>query len=123
MASSSWRRPGIADTRRDLAHRASRTPPTTRLLIGVGGSDTMGTPSPWDNQIASFSAVAANGGAQAGLRRPGAHMQGLRVPNSYLDLMFPGGILDDRYFRAAARASRLPSSPVRWHSSSRSTPP
>ena len=28
-------------------------------------------------------------------------MQGLRVPNSYLDLNFPGGILDDRYFRGS----------------------
>ena len=26
-------------------------------------------------------------------------MQGLRVPNSYLDLNFPGGILNERYFR------------------------
>jgi Subtilase family len=71
-------------------------------VIGVGGSDTMGTPSPWDNQIASFSAVAANGGARKpDFVAPGAHMQGLRVPNSYLDLTFPGGILDGRYFRGS----------------------
>ncbi|HET9497070.1 MAG TPA: S8 family serine peptidase [Candidatus Limnocylindria bacterium] len=71
-------------------------------LMGVGGSDTMGTATPWDNQIASFSAVAANGGARKpDFVAPGAHMQGLRVPNSYLDLTHPGGILDSRYFRGS----------------------
>ena len=84
----------------------------------------MGTPSPWDNQIASFSAVAANGGARKpDFVAPGAHMQGLRVPNSYLDLNFPGGILNDRYFRGSGTSQSAASSPVRWHSSSRSTRP
>ncbi|MGH2489639.1 MAG: S8 family serine peptidase, partial [Candidatus Limnocylindria bacterium] len=72
------------------------------ILIGVGGSDSMGTPSPFDNTIASFSAVAANGNARKpDFVAPGAHMQGLRVANSYLDLMFPGGVLDSRYFRGS----------------------
>jgi serine protease AprX len=72
------------------------------VLIGVGGSDTMGTATPFDNTIASFSAVAANGNARKpDFVAPGAHMQGLRVANSYLDLMFPGGVLDSRYFRGS----------------------
>ena len=70
--------------------------------IAVGGSDSMGTAVLSDDTIASYSAVAANGGA----RKPdvvafGSHMQGLRVPNSYLDMTHPGGIIDSRYFRGS----------------------
>ncbi|MGH2484099.1 MAG: S8 family serine peptidase, partial [Candidatus Limnocylindria bacterium] len=70
--------------------------------IAVGGSDSMGTAVLWDDTIATYSAVAANGGA----RKPdvvafGSHMQGLRVPNSYLDMTYPGGIIDSRYFRGS----------------------
>jgi serine protease AprX len=72
------------------------------FTIAVGGSDSMGTAPLWDDAVASYSAVAANGGA----RKPdvvafGSHMQGLRVPNSYLDMTFPGGIIDSRYFRGS----------------------
>jgi len=72
------------------------------FTIAVGGSDSMGTAVPWDDTIASYSAVAANGNA----RKPdvvafGSHMQGLRVPNSYLDMTYPGGIIDSRYFRGS----------------------
>ena len=71
-------------------------------IIAVAGMDSMGTPLPWDDTIASYSAVAANGNA----RKPdfaayGSHMQGLRVRNSYLDVAYPAGILDDRYFRGS----------------------
>ena len=70
--------------------------------IAVGGSDSMGTAALWDDTVASYSAVAAIGGA----RKPdfvafGSHIQGLRVPNSYLDMTFPGGIIDGRYFRGS----------------------
>jgi serine protease AprX len=72
------------------------------FTIAVGGSDSMGTAPLWDDAVASYSAVAANGGA----RKPdvvafGSHMQGLRVLNSYLDMTFPGGIIDSRYFRGS----------------------
>ncbi|MGH2463604.1 MAG: S8 family serine peptidase [Candidatus Limnocylindria bacterium] len=70
--------------------------------IAVGGSDSMGTATFSDDAIASYSAVAANGNA----RKPdvvtfGSHMQGLRVPNAYLDATYPGGIIDSRYFRGS----------------------
>jgi serine protease AprX len=70
--------------------------------IAVGGSDSMGTESMSDDTIGSYSAVAAIGGG----RKPdvvafGSHMQGLRVPNSYLDMTYPDGIIDGRYFRGS----------------------
>jgi serine protease AprX len=32
---------------------------------------------------------------------PGAHIQGLRVPNSYIDANHPEGVIDSRYFRGS----------------------
>ena len=51
-------------------------------------ADTMGTATPWDDQVASYCAGAAScsSGCRApDLIAPGTHMQGLRVPGSYID--------------------------------------
>ena len=73
-------------------------------ILSVGGTDTMGTASPWDDQVASYSANAAscsNGCRAPDLIAPGTHMQGLRVPGSYIDQNNPAGVLSDRYFRGS----------------------
>jgi serine protease AprX len=73
-------------------------------ILAVGAADTMGTAAPWDDNVASFSANA--GSCSVGCRAPdliapGAHMQGLRVPGSYIDQNNPAGVLSDRYFRGS----------------------
>jgi serine protease AprX len=73
-------------------------------ILAVGAADTNATATPWDDQVASFSANAAscsNGCRGADLIAPGAHMQGLRVPGSYIDVTNPAGVLGDRYFRGS----------------------
>jgi serine protease AprX len=73
-------------------------------ILSVGAADTNGTATPWDDQPASFSASAAscsNGCRATDLIAPGVHMQGLRVPGSYIDQNNPAGALSDRYFRGS----------------------
>ena len=73
-------------------------------VIAVGAADTMGTVSPWDDQVASYSASAAscsNGCRAPDAIAPGSHLQGLRVPGSYIDQNNPAGVLSDRYFRGS----------------------
>jgi serine protease AprX len=73
-------------------------------ILAVGGADTMGTPTPWDDQVASFSATAASCSTScrsADLIAPGAHMQGLRVPGSYIDQNNQAGVLSSNYFRGS----------------------
>jgi serine protease AprX len=84
--------PGLAD------------PAYNPYVIAVGGSDAMGTVTLNDDQVASFSANASacnTGCRPPDLVAPGAHIQGLRVPNSYVDLNYPAGRLGDRYFRGS----------------------
>jgi serine protease AprX len=73
-------------------------------IIAVGASDSNGTPAVYDDDVASFS--ANSNACNLACRNPdfiapGAHIQGLRVPNSYIDLNHPGGVLSSRYFRGS----------------------
>jgi serine protease AprX len=73
-------------------------------ILAVGGADTMGTATPWDDNVASFSATAASCSSACrapDLIAPGTHMEGLRVPGSYIDQNNPDGVLSDRYFRGS----------------------
>jgi serine protease AprX len=73
-------------------------------IVAVGAADTMGTAAPRDDQVASFSAGSAScskGCRAPDLIAPGAHMQGLRVPGSYIDQNNPAGALSDSYFRGS----------------------
>jgi serine protease AprX len=84
--------PGLAD------------PAYNPYVIAVGGSDSVGTPVVYDDEVASFS--ANSNACNLACRNPdfiapGAHIQGLRVPNSYIDLNYPGGALSARYFRGS----------------------
>jgi serine protease AprX len=83
--------PGIAD------------PAYNPFVIAVGGSDLMGTPTLLDDTVGSYSASAR---CNAPCKRPdfvapGSHLQGLRVPNSYIDATNPKGAIDARYFRGS----------------------
>jgi serine protease AprX len=73
-------------------------------IIAVGAADSSGTAQPWDDNVASYSATAASCSTACrapDLLAPGSHMQGLRVPGSYIDQNNPGGVISDRYFRGS----------------------
>ncbi len=84
--------PGLAD------------PAYDPFIIAVGGYNTMGSPSTDDDVVGSYS---ASGKLCKWLCRApdfvadGSHLQGLRVPNSFVDENHPAGQLDDRYFRGS----------------------
>jgi serine protease AprX len=73
-------------------------------IIAVGAADTMGTASSSDDQVASYSAATSSCSSSCrgpDLIAPGSHMQGLRVPGSYIDQNNPSGALGDDYFRGS----------------------
>ena len=72
------------------------------FLLAVGASDSQGTDTLADDLVPAFSPWL-NRGATRGvdLVAPGTHLQGLRVPNSYIDANHPEGLLGDRYFRGS----------------------
>jgi serine protease AprX len=73
-------------------------------IIAVGAADTMGTSSLWDDQVAPFSADAnscSRGCRAPDVVAPGTHMQGLRVPGSYIDQNYPTGAISAGYFRGS----------------------
>jgi serine protease AprX len=69
-------------------------------LLAVGAVDHHGTMqyAQWD--VANFSQIG-DGLRNPDLLAPGAHIQSLRVPGSYLDQTYPGGVLGDRFFRGS----------------------
>jgi len=71
-------------------------------VIAVGSTDSNGTPAMSDDTVASFSPWPKRGATRGvDLVAPGSHLQGLRVPNSWIDVNYPGGQIDDRYFRGS----------------------
>jgi serine protease AprX len=82
--------PGLAD------------PAYDPYVIAAGASDSMGTALQSDDAVPFFSASANTGQAKdPDFVAPGAHLQGLRVPNSWIDLNHPEGALDGTYFRGS----------------------
>jgi serine protease AprX len=83
--------PGLAD------------PAYDPYVIGVGASTSNGTPSVADDAVAPFSASSSGCGGckNPDFVAPGTHLQGLRVPNSFVDANHPEGRLDARYFRGS----------------------
>jgi serine protease AprX len=83
--------PGLAD------------PAYDPYVIAAGGYDPMGTAGTGDDVIGSYSASSAGCGSckNPDFLAVGSHLQGLRVPGSYLDLNHPEGRLGDRYFRGS----------------------
>jgi serine protease AprX len=83
--------PGLAD------------PAYDPYVIGVGASDSVGTAIVKDDTVATFSASSAGCGSckNPDFVAPGAHLQGLRVTNSWIDANHTEGLLDSRYFRGS----------------------
>jgi serine protease AprX len=72
------------------------------FLIALGSADTNGTQDLGDDKVPSFSPWPKKAGPRGvDLLAPGVHMQGLRVPNSYIDANNPKGLLSARYFRGS----------------------
>jgi serine protease AprX len=67
-------------------------------LLAVGGLDALGTASMSDDVPGSYTASCSRC-PNPDVWTVGSHLQGLRVPNSYLDLTHPEGAIDSRYFR------------------------
>jgi serine protease AprX len=84
------------------AEKGLANPASNRFVIGVGGFDTRGTTSLGDDDLGVYSAGIAHSGDRApDFAAAGSHLQGLRVPNSYLDATHPEGVLGSRYFRGS----------------------
>ncbi|HST24376.1 MAG TPA: S8 family serine peptidase [Gaiellaceae bacterium] len=83
--------PGLAD------------PAYDPFVIAVAGADTMGSTNPKNSVMASYSASSGGCGSckNPDFAAPSAHMQGLRVPNSFIDANHPEGLLSSRYFRGS----------------------
>ena len=84
--------PGLAD------------PGYNPFVIGVGGYDNMGTGPFNDDKMGTYSASSSGCGAKC--KNPdfvavGSHLQGLRVPNGFIDATHPEGLLGSRYFRGS----------------------
>ena len=87
---TSWGTPALAN------------PAYDPFLIAVGSSDSMGTSAQTDDTVPAFSASTKYPGTRGpDLVAPGTHLQGLRVPNSYIDVNHPAGAIDDRFFRGS----------------------
>jgi serine protease AprX len=83
------------------------------FAIGVGGYSTNGTSMPNDDSMGDYSESSAGCGSRC--KNPdfvaiGSHLQGLRVPNSFIDVNHPEGRLGDRYFRGSGTPRQRPSS-------------
>jgi serine protease AprX len=78
-------------------------PAFDKRIIAVGASDSMGTSTIVDDTVPDFSAAAKTGSARApDFVAPGVHLQGLRVPNSWIDLNVAGKtLLGDRFMRGS----------------------
>jgi serine protease AprX len=75
-------------------------PCTDPFILCVGASESNGTATLDDDDVAHFSAIG-NRRRYVDLVAPGAHLQGLRVPGALIDRKYAGGRIDDRFFRGS----------------------
>ena len=76
-------------------------PSVDPYLIAVGALDTANTVTKTDDSVALFTALGSSK-RSIDLVTPGVHVQGLRVPGSYIDLRFgTSGRLGTRFFRGS----------------------
>ena len=81
---------------------ALANPAFDKRIIAVGSSDSMGTATVADDTMPDFSAAAKTGSARApDFVAPGVHIQGLRVPGSWIDNLDSKTVLDDRFMRGS----------------------
>jgi serine protease AprX len=71
-------------------------------VIGVGATTSSNTPATSDDLVAPFSASSQCRACKIpDILAPGAHIQGLAVPGSYIWLNHPEGAIDGRFFRGS----------------------
>jgi serine protease AprX len=81
---------------------ALSNPAIDPFLLAVGASDSQGTDTLADDLVPAFSPWAKRGATRGvDMVAPGTHLQGLRVPNSFIDANHPEGLLGDQYFRGS----------------------
>ncbi len=84
------------------AERGLANPAYNRYVIGVGGYSMVGTAATADDILGVYSAgIPSSSHRGPDFVAVGSHLQGLRVPNSYLDMNHPEGRLGSRYFRGS----------------------
>jgi serine protease AprX len=83
--------PGLAD------------PAYNPFVIATGGFDMMGTATPKDDKMGSYSASSSGDGKSKDpdFVAVGSHLQGLRVPGGFIDQKHPEGLVGTRYFRGS----------------------
>jgi serine protease AprX len=75
-------------------------PAADPFLIAVGASGSTGANSLNSLFVAAFSSLG-DGTRNPDLLAPGSHLQGLRVPGSYIDQNYPTAAFGDRFFRGS----------------------
>src|SRR5438445_3649209 len=70
------------------------------FVIAVGAADNNGSMQYSQWNVASFSQTG-DGIRNPDILAPGAHIQSLRDPGSYIDQTYPGGMISDRFFRGS----------------------
>src|SRR3954451_15433862 len=83
--------PGLAD------------PAYNPYVIAAGATLASTRPGTQNDDVASFSASSSGAGGckNPDFLTPGSHLQGLRVPGSYVDAHHPEGFIDSRFFRGS----------------------
>jgi serine protease AprX len=78
-------------------------PAFTPWILSVGASDSMYTLTQKDDTVAPYSASGngLKGYKNPDIVAPGAHLQGLRVENGFLDKRHPGSAFGARFFRGS----------------------
>ena len=75
-------------------------PASDPFVIAVGAAGSSGTGSLNNLLVAAFSSLG-NGTRNPDLVAPGSHLQGLRVPGSYIDQNFSSAAFGNRFFRGS----------------------
>jgi len=70
------------------------------FLIATGAADHHGSMQYSQWSVATWS-QAGDGVRNPSILAPGAHIQSLRDPGSYIDQTYPGGVINDRFFRGS----------------------
>jgi serine protease AprX len=77
-------------------------PAFDRYLLAIGASDSHNTATLADDHVTGFSPWPKRGATRSvDMVAPGSHLQGLRVPGSYIDAQNPAGRIDARFFRGS----------------------
>jgi serine protease AprX len=69
--------------------------------IVVGATDTVGTTTPADDTLSTFSSVTGMTNRRLDVLAPGRSLVSLRNPGSYVDGKYPAARIDDRFFKGS----------------------